>query len=219
VNSSEGNTLLRNVRLTKITFIALTLSILAQGAVSSPSIAAVKSITAKSNASSSLWVSAYYAIWVQRAGVLTPQKIDYTAFSHLIQFHDVPADDGTLNAPNNITPDEAAAVVTPAHAAGRKVILCIGGGDTSPHFRADFADSIRPQFIDNLIQRVEERHYDGLDIDMEPLEDSDVPAYTIFIKELRLKMLEVDPKLLLPALRLANLRVLLPCKTSLIRLT
>ena len=188
---------MRNVRLTKITFIVLSISILALAAGSTPSIAAVNSIAAKSQASSSIWVSAYYAIWVQRAGVLTPQKIDYTAFSHLIQFHDVPSDDGTLETPGNITPDEAAAVVTPAHAAGRKVILCIGGGDTSPHFRAAFADAVRPTFIANLIQRVVSRHYDGLDIDMEPLEDQDVPAYTTFIRELRVKMLAVDPKLLL----------------------
>ena len=70
---------------------------------------------AKQTAVRPIWISAYYAIWVQRAGVLTPQKIDYTAFSHLIQFHDVPADDGTLDAPGNITPEEASAVVEPAH--------------------------------------------------------------------------------------------------------
>jgi len=187
---------LRNARFSNLALITITIASLSLSSLAMAKTVVVKH-PAKQTAVRPIWISAYYAIWVQRAGVLTPQKIDYTAFSHLIQFHDVPADDGTLDAPGNITPEEASAVVEPAHAAGRKVLLCIGGGDTSVHFRADFADAIRPTFINNLVQRAVSRHYDGLDIDMEPLEDSDVPAYTTFIHELRLKMLQANPNLLL----------------------
>ena len=148
----------------------------------------------------SLWVSAYYAIWVQQAGVLTPQKIDYSAFSHLIHFAVVPSPDGTLDPEKcGITPAESAAVIGPAHKAGRKVLLSVGGWNTSPQFRAAYSDPHRAAFVWSLVQMVQTRGYDGLDIDMEPLEAADVPGYETFIRQLKAQMTAADPKLLLTA--------------------
>ncbi|BDI30987.1 hypothetical protein CCAX7_30380 [Capsulimonas corticalis] len=148
-------------------------------------------------AAPSLWVSAYYANWVQEAGVLTPEKIDYSAFSHLIHFHVIPANDGTIDPVKSITEAESAALLAPAHAAGRKVLLCVGGGDTGAAFRSAISEEIRPRFITTLVTLATSRGYDGLDIDMEPIEDVDVPNYEAFIHELHAQMKLVNPDLLL----------------------
>jgi chitinase len=144
-----------------------------------------------------LWVSAYYANWVQEAGVLTPEKIDYSAISHLIHFHVIPAVDGTIDPVKSITAEQSTAVITAAHAKGSKVLLCVGGGDTETPFRAAIADAVRPKFISTLMEIVTTRGYDGLDIDMEPVEDTDIPNYENFIHELHAQMTAADPKLLL----------------------
>ena len=152
-------------------------------------------------------MTAYYASWVQEAGVLTPQKIDYTAISHLVHFHVVPKEDGTIDTVEGITPAESEAVVKPAHAAGCKVLLCVGGGGTAARFRAAMAEQTRAVFIQNLIAMVRDRGYDGLDIDMEPVEDSDAVAYTAFIRELRAAMSARNPALLLTAAVASNPQV------------
>ncbi len=147
-----------------------------------------------------LWVSAYYAVWVQQAGTLTPQQIDYSAFSHLIHFAVAPADDGAIDPiKGGITPAESQAVIAPAHRAGRKVLLSVGGWLTAAHFRAAYSDAHRAGFIQNLVQLVQTRGYDGLDIDMEPLLPTDAPGYEIFIRQLRARMTASNPKLLLTA--------------------
>lgn len=147
-----------------------------------------------------LWVSAYYAVWVQQAGKLTPDTIDYSAFSHLIHFAVVPADDGTVDTEKGgITPAESLAVITPAHQAGKKVLLSVGGWLSATHFRAAYSEAHRAGFITSLVQLAQTRGYDGLDIDMEPLETADAAGYETFIRQLRAQMTAANPKLLLTA--------------------
>ncbi len=147
-----------------------------------------------------LWVSAYYAVWVQQAGTLTPAQIDYSAFSHLIHFAVVPAADGTIDtSKDNITPADSEAVIKPAHKADRKVLLSVGGWLSAAAFRGAYSDAHRPVFIANLVHLVTSRGYDGLDIDMEPLASSDAPGYMAFIRDLKAQMTAASPKLLLTA--------------------
>ena len=147
-----------------------------------------------------LWVSAYYAVWVQQVGTLTPQQIDYSALSHLIHFAVVPAADGSIDpVKGGITPAESEAVLVPAHKAGKKVLLSVGGWLTSEAFRSAYSDAHRAAFINNLVQMVTSRGYDGLDIDMEPLLPTDAPGYETFIRQLRAAMTAASPKLLLTA--------------------
>ena len=147
-----------------------------------------------------LWVTAYYAVWVQQAGAPSPAGIDYSAFSHLIHFAVVPAADGSIDtSKDNITPADSSAVLAPAHKAGRKVLLSVGGWLTSAAFRSAYSDAHRAVFINNLLHLVTSRGYDGLDIDMEPLEASDAPGYTVFIRDLKTQMATANPKLLLTA--------------------
>ena len=147
-----------------------------------------------------LWVSAYYAVWEQQAGTPAPSAIDYSAFSHLIHFAILPAADGSIDtSKDTITPAESEAVLVPAHKAGRKVLLSVGGWLSSTAFRSAYSDAHRAVFIANLVQIAKSRGYDGLDIDMEPLEATDAPGYETFVQQLRAQMTASDPKLLLTA--------------------
>jgi len=149
---------------------------------------------------SPLWVTAYYPVWHQQDGSFPPSKIDWTALSDLIHFAVVPASDGTIDPlKGGITPAESQAVVGPAHRAGKKVLLSVGGWNTSPQFRAAYSDAHRAVFIHSLVQLVVTRGYDGLDIDMEPLGSADATGYETFIRQLHVQLRAANPKLLLTA--------------------
>jgi len=149
----------------------------------------------------SLWVTAYYADWQQQSGYLPPEKIDFKAMSHVIQFSIVPKSDGAVDdtGPDFITPAQSQALLTPAHEAGCKVIICVGGANTAGRFRPVIDDAVRPAFVKNLVDFAVTRGYDGIDIDMEPIDDADVPHYEAFIKELRHSMDAAKQGMLLTA--------------------
>ena len=148
-----------------------------------------------------IWISAYYPNWIQRYSSLKPRDIDYTAFSHLIQFSIVPNSDGSINTDTDktITADQSAAVLGEAHAAGDKVLICVGGENTAPTFGPAISDSVRASTVNNIVQFAVSRGYDGIDIDYEPLKDADVPNYEKFIRDLRHTMNQAKPGLLLTA--------------------
>ena len=59
-------------------------------------------------------------------------NIDFTALTHIIHFSVVPNSNGTLNSSDNgITTANSADIVSRAHAAGVKVLICVGGADLS----------------------------------------------------------------------------------------
>lgn len=149
-------------------------------------------------AQSGLWVTAYYAGWMQ--SYLTPQNIDYGAITHIIHFAVVPHSDGTIDdVVNGVTASAANALITPAHAAGRKVIISVGGWATDVAFRGATASPNRAVFISNMVSLVKNRHYDGIDIDWEPVLSTDAAQYTAFITELRTSLDSITPRPVLTA--------------------
>src|SRR6476646_9461924 len=75
-------------------------------------------------AKADLWCTGYYPGWEQSA--MPASAIDYSALTHIIHFSIVPNSDGTLNTSDNgLTAGNSANIVTNAHAAGRKVLVCI----------------------------------------------------------------------------------------------
>ena len=145
-----------------------------------------------------LWATAYYAGWKQAA--LPPGEIDFTAFSHLIHFALVPKPDGGLDdVSNSVTAQNAAAAVKAAHAAGRPILISVGGAGSSAFKSATATASARATFIGNLVALVSARGYDGVDVDWEPLTASDGPQFVALCQELRVALRQKDPKLLLTA--------------------
>ena len=55
-------------------------------------------------------------------------NVDYKALSHVIHFSVVPNSNGSLNSViNDLTIANSADVVARVHAAGKKVLFCVGG--------------------------------------------------------------------------------------------
>jgi chitinase len=138
------------------------------------------------------WISAYCLA----AGPLSADQVDYTAFSHLIHFGIFVNADGTVNPKSGITQAQSEAVIGRAHAAGCKVLVCLGTDQNGVRLRRALQEDMRPALVRNLVAFVQARGYDGLDLDMEPLEDADVSTYEPFVRELRAAL---GPNLLLTA--------------------
>ncbi len=147
-----------------------------------------------------VWVCAYYLSGDEDTGRLRPHDIDFGAVSHLIHFGIFPNADGTLGPLNGvITPGDSLTVITMAHRAGRKVLVCMGTDENAVKLHQAWADPVRPTLVRNLVQFVVSRGYDGLDLDVEPLQDADVPTYIKFVRELRVALDAAKPGLLLTA--------------------
>lgn len=145
-----------------------------------------------------LWITAYYPGWEQRT--LPPGEIDFRAITHLVQFSVMPRADGSVDwAKHGLNESLVKETVRLAHAAGRKILLCAGGADSAPTFRAALAGDKRAGFVRTLVEAVRAHGYDGLDIDMEPVEARDAASYTMFIHELRVELKRSNPDMLLTA--------------------
>ena len=129
------------------------------------------------------WVSAYYCSWTLTSPA--PANLDLRAVTHLMFFALKPNPDGSLSDPNATMSSSASAVKAAAHNAGRKVLICIGGGGTAPQFESAINPSNQSTFVQNIVNWVVGNGYDGVDIDMEPLSSADGPAFQSFIRNLR----------------------------------
>jgi len=115
---------------------------------------------------------------------MAASNIDFSVVTHVIHFSVEPNPDGTLDTNGNgITPAYTADVVSHAHAANRKVLICVGGAGTS--FTNAVNNTYLTPFIKNLTNFMAVGGYDGIDVDWEPLNDSDQPLFTNFVTRLR----------------------------------
>jgi chitinase len=126
--------------------------------------------------------------------------IDFAALTHIIHFSLVPNPDGSLDSTVNVvSPSNSADIVTRAHAAGRKVLVCVGGANTQTGFEAATSAANQGTFITNLVNFMSARGYDGIDIDWEPLDQADAYAFTNFVSSLRTALDAVTPRPMLTA--------------------
>ena len=116
-------------------------------------------------------------------------NIDFTALTHIIHFSVVPNSNGTLDSSDNgITLANSTDVVSRAHAAGVKVIICVGGANTESLFQGATSTANLPVFINSLTNFMAARGYDGVDIDWEPFSSADSLQYTNLVNGLRSAM-------------------------------
>ncbi|MCF7802564.1 MAG: T9SS type A sorting domain-containing protein [Candidatus Marinimicrobia bacterium] len=151
--------------------------------------------------SEEIWVSAYLGAWNHYAppggnwGILPTDAIDWDAFTHLFYFAMNAKPDGSLSPIkkyHNFNPDRLKAIVSAAHASGTPVLFSIGGWGNHTEFSRAILPKNRTKFINNLIDVLKEWDFDGIDLDLEPIKDPDVPYYKKFVAELysRLQSLE-----------------------------
>src|SRR5258707_5169887 len=119
-----------------------------------------------------LWVTGYYPGWEQSG--MPASSLDFGALTHIIHVPVVPSSNATLDSSvNGISAANSASIITNAHTAGRKVLLCVGGANSQAGFQGATTSANRAAFISTLVSLMSSRGYDGLDIDWESLDPSD----------------------------------------------
>ncbi|MBO6622517.1 MAG: hypothetical protein JJ892_07260 [Balneola sp.] len=146
-----------------------------------------------STSSSDVWVGAYMASYNHYApptgnwGNLPTEEIDWDAFTHLFYFSLKANADGSLSqiAPyQNMSPDRINAIVTSAHQAGKPVLFTVGGWGNYDGFSNAIKPANRSKFVSNIVNTLTEWGFDGVDLDMEPIQSTDTQNYKDFINEL-----------------------------------
>jgi len=141
-----------------------------------------------------IWIAAYIASWnlyVPPGGAwgnLPPDEIDFDAFTHGILFAVSAESDGTLGGTGeweNFNVDRIEAAVAAAHAAGRPLLFSVGGWGNYDGFSAAIRPGTRDAFVGNLTSFLETWGFDGIDLDMEPIESGDEDNYRALVEELR----------------------------------
>jgi chitinase len=131
-----------------------------------------------------LWSTGYYPGWEQ--GVLPASNIDFTALTHLIHFSVIPNTDGTLNSSaNSVTLANSTDIVVRAHAAGKPVLICVGGASSEGDFQPATSNATLAVFVSSLTNFMATRGYDGVDLDWEPLTAADTGQFTNLVNSLR----------------------------------
>lgn len=142
------------------------------------------------------WVTAYYPGGSEN--VMPVSAIDFSCVTHVIHFALEPDPDGSLNAAvNHLSPAAASNLITRAHGAGRKAVVCVGGAGSGPGFQGASAPAHLSSFISNIVNVVSVWGYDGVDVDWEPLPASDFPAFTTLVRSLRTALDASGPRPLL----------------------
>lgn len=139
------------------------------------------------SATTGKWVSGYYVGYM--ASSYPPSAIDFSSLTHVMVFAVLPHIDGTLDTTLFIDstngPKIAQDVATRAHAAGKKAILTVGGSGTEAAFAGATGSQYLTTFVKNIINVVNAWGFDGVDIDWEPLPQSDYVAFLNLMSSLR----------------------------------
>ncbi len=131
-----------------------------------------------------LWSTGYYPGWEQDS--LPASNIDFTALTHVIHFSVIPNTNGTLNSSDNdVTLANSTDIVARAHAAGKPVLICVGGADSESDFQPATSNSTLTVFVSSLTNFMATRGYDGVDLDWEPLTAADTGQFTNLVNSLR----------------------------------
>jgi chitinase len=134
----------------------------------------------------SAWVQGYYVGYER--DLYPIEAVDFGALTHLMVGRVRPLADGSVTHDFDIDdvngPIWAQATVNAAHAAGRKAILMVGGAGEIDGWRAA-ASVHRDALVANLLAVMDQFGFDGLDLDWEPLEDTDQADFAALAGALR----------------------------------
>lgn len=139
-------------------------------------------------------VVGYYPSWLRHK--LPADRIPLETLTHVNHAFVWPRSDGSLQHDFTLNHPE---LIEQVHAGGRHILLAVGGWGHSDAFPGIAADStLRRRFIDNLLEFVRTRGYDGIDLDWEyPQSVMDRQNLNRLMAELRQRCNAQTPPLLL----------------------
>ncbi len=139
-------------------------------------------------------VVAYYPDWIHFT--LPPQDIEFENLTCVVHAFAWPQSNGNINYYSGMFNYNLA---SKTHNAGKKVLLAFGGWGQSDGFAPMAADSLaRNNFINNVVQLISDKNYDGIDIDWEfPASITEGKNLTKLVKELRERFNQENPEWLI----------------------
>ena len=139
-------------------------------------------------------VVGYYTMWGNTKLPVSAVKFDkLTHINHAFAWPTLSG--GITSSPPTID----TALIGATHRAGRRILISLGGANSSSMFSSVAANiNTRAAFIQNLVTYVVNNHYDGADFDWEqPSSPTDSINEIALMKETREAFQKVDPTLLL----------------------
>ncbi len=131
-------------------------------------------------------LTSYYAARDEAQGILVPGSVDFAAVGEVLHSSARPNMDGTLDTnTESLTAEDSMALIQGAHAAGKRVLLSIGGHDSQAGFAASMGGGQLGTFVQNILSLVAQRGYDGVDLDMEPIGPENDQDYSRLVADLR----------------------------------
>jgi GH18 family chitinase len=131
------------------------------------------------------WSFGYYCCWNQPN--FPPTSIKWNAFTHIGHFTIFPHKDGTLdsnvNAPHTMGGQHSFDAVAAAHAAGVRIVLCVGGAGVRDTFTSATSPANIHKFVSNILRFMRTYGYDGIDTDWE--ENFNASGFLAWHKELK----------------------------------
>lgn len=143
-----------------------------------------------------IWVNAYLVSWEHNpettqinTGIIKTDDIDWEAITHLTYFSLPISENGVPEVSldpavrNNINTDRIQSIVAAAHLNDTKILLSVGGGTNYEGFSGAI-DSSRTQFVQTLTNMITEYGFDGISLNMSPIEPVDFINYKVFVRQL-----------------------------------
>jgi len=143
-----------------------------------------------------IWVNAYLVSWQHNpetglinSGVIRTNEIDWDAMTHLTYFSLNIGGDGLPSLSldpvhrHNFNSDRLQAIVPAAHANNTKILFSVGG-DTNYEGFSGAIDSSRTKFIETISYLITEYGFDGVSLNMTPIEPEDFSNYREFVRQL-----------------------------------
>jgi len=146
-----------------------------------------KGSISKKRDSGDTWVVSYYVGY--QNGYLKPKDVDYTLMTHIVVGGVGVNSDGTLrehwHMENGDGHDVAVDIGKRAHKKGVKTLIWLGGPNEEDFFYSATSDENREEFVENILELVDDLGYDGVDIDWEPIRTKDEARILDLVKDLR----------------------------------
>lgn len=144
-----------------------------------------------------IWVNGYIASWQHNpetdlinTGILTTDDIDWDAMTHLTYFSlrigadGLPFESLDPQFRYNFNSDRLEAIVPAAHNHNTKILFSVGGAGNYENFSSAIRDTNRTQFISTVKNILNTYGFDGINLNMVPIEESDLDNYSAFVQEL-----------------------------------